>query len=208
MKNFRIFLLVLILTSLCRPLCAQVYLSVGFNGFSIPAGWEVQNQGSGPCFWTIGTPDNHTMLGSNFLYVNSNSGFGTVANEIITSPVINVPTAGTVKLRFRHHYRDMPNTPSDTGFTEVFNGTDWIKLKSYNTSIGQEDNPGLAELDLSPYLNPNLRIRFRYVGQFAYYWLIDDVKVYAAPSTDLGVSALRNVETSCALGLPFSFCNN
>jgi hypothetical protein len=204
MKNFRIFLLVLILTSLCRPLYAQVYLSVGFNGFSIPAGWEVQNQGSGPCFWTIGTSDDHTMLGSNFLYVNSNSGFGTVANEIITSPVINVPTPGTVKLRFRHHYRDNSSSPSDTGFAEVFDGTNWIKLKGYNTTIGQEDNPGLAELDLSPYLNPNLRIRFRYVGQFAYYWLIDDVKVYAAPSADLGVSALRNVETSCALGLPFS----
>jgi hypothetical protein len=144
------------------------------------------------------------MLGSNFLYVNSNSGFGTVANEIITSPVINVPTPGTVKLRFRHHYRDNSSSPSDTGFAEVFDGTNWIKLKGYNTTIGQEDNPGLAELDLSPYLNPNLRIRFRYVGQFAYYWLIDDVKVYAAPSADLGVSALRNVETSCALGLPFS----
>ena len=85
------FCLFLFLNLFFQPVFSQTYLSEGFNSFSIPASWQVQNQGSGPCFWTIGTPDNHTMLGSNFLYVNSNSGFGTVANEIITSPVINVP---------------------------------------------------------------------------------------------------------------------
>ena len=202
MKNYRIFYLLLLLTFPFRPLFAQVYLSEGFNGFSIPAGWEVQNQGSGPCFWTIGTPDDHTMLGSNFLYVNSNNGFGTVANEIITSPVINAVAAGVVKLRFRHHYRDDPNSPNDAGFAEAFNGTSWISMNTYTTTIGQENNPALAEIDLTPYLNPNLRIRFRYIGQFSYYWLIDDLKVYAAPAADLGVSAIRNVETSCALGIP------
>jgi hypothetical protein len=198
-KIIRTFCLIIFLNLFFQPVFSQTYLSEGFNGFAIPGSWQVQNQGSGPCFWTIGTPDNHTMLGSNFLYVNSNNGFGTIANEIITSPVITAPTSGVVKFRFRHHYRDNPNSPSDTGFVEVFNGTYWIKLKAYSTNIGHEDNPGLVELDLSPYLNPNLQIRFRYIGQFSYYWLIDDVKVYAAPPADLGVTVLRNVENACAV---------
>lgn len=202
MKLHRISILLLLLYFPYRPLFAQVYLSEGFNGFSIPAGWEVQNLGTGPCFWTIGTPDNHTMLGSNFLYVNSNNGFGTVANEIITSPVVNAAATGAVKLRFRQHYRDDPNSPNDAAFVEAFNGTSWIILNTYTNTIGQEDNPTLTEINLTPHLNPNLRIRFRYIGQFSYYWLIDDVKVYAAAAADLGVSALRNVETSCALGIP------
>jgi hypothetical protein len=202
MKNYKICILLLFLYCPFRSLFAQVYLSEGFNGFSIPAGWEVQNQGTGQCFWTIGTPDDHTMLGSNFLYVNSNTGFGTVANEIITSPVINSAATGVVKLRFRQHYRDNPNSPNDAAFVEAFNGSSWITLNTHTTTIGQENNPALTEINLTPYLNPNLQIRFRYIGQFSYYWLIDDVKVYAAPAADLGVSVLRNVETSCALGIP------
>jgi hypothetical protein len=203
MKNYQTFFLFLILNFCFQPGYSQTYLSEGFNGFSIPAGWQVQNLGSGPCFWTIGTPDNHTMLGSNFLYVNSSNGFGTVANEIVTSPVINAPGPGVVKLRFRHHYRDHPSTNSDSAIAEVFNGTNWVIVKSYTTTIGLEDNPAMAELDVSPFLNPNLRIRFRYVGLLGYYWAIDDVKVYAAPPADLGVSALRNVENTCAVGIPF-----
>jgi hypothetical protein len=206
MKAYRISIVAffLILHFPIRPLYAQIYLSEGFNGFSIPNGWQVQNLGSGPCFWTIGETDQFAMLGSNFLYVNSNSGFGTIANEIITSPIINGAGPGVVKLRFRHHYRDNIPSPIDTGFVEVFNGTSWITAKAYTSTIGQENNPAFAEINLSPYLNPNLQIRFRYVGQFAYYWLIDDVKVFAVPAADLGVSTLQNVETPCALGIPAS----
>lgn len=203
MKNYQAFLLFLILNFCFQPVFSQTYLSESFNSFSIPASWQVQNLGSGPCFWTIGTPDDFTMLGSNFLYVNSNSGFGTIANEIITSPVINAPASGVLKLRFRHHYRDDPNSPNDAAYAEVFNGSSWISMSTYTSTIGLENNPALAEIDLTPYLNPNLRIRFRYIGQFSYYWLIDDVKVYAAPAADLGVSALRNVENTCAVGIPF-----
>lgn len=184
----------------------QVHLFENFNQNTIPAGWTVEDGGTGPdCQWMIHASDlTIPMLGTNYLFVNSDSaGSGTIADEAIYSPLISFGSASVVKFSFRHFYRDLSG-PGDTAFVEVFNGNDWVLLDEYYATIGAPEAPVLAEYNLSPYLNSGLKIRFRYVGDWAYYWAIDDVKIFTPASTDIGLARITNAQGNCGIGLPFT----
>lgn len=186
----------------------QIYLNENFNSSSLPSSWSSTNQGTGACQWMIHAPYNPTgdqipMKGSSFLFINSDSsGSGTIANDIFTSPIISAPTGSPVFLEFQHYYRAGGALRLDTGNVEVFNGTGWVRLARYFTTQGTGAIPSLVKIDLTSYLNPALRIRFRYVGNWAYYWAIDNLKVYTPPANDLGVIAISSTVSAC--GLPSS----
>lgn len=185
---------------------AQVYFQDNFNGNTISSQWQVTNGGTGACQWMIhapftlaGTPI--TMLGSNFLWVDSDSaGSGTVANEIITSPVLTVPSGTPTFLEFSHFYRAGGIIRLDTGFVEVFNGSNWVRLAAYFTNVGAGNAPVSAKFNLTPFINPDLRFRFRYRGNWAFYWAIDNVKVSTPPANDLSATRIANTVSACGLG--------
>ena len=188
---------------------AQVYLSEKFNGNAIPSTWTVQNQGTGACQWMVHAPHSIfgtpvTMLGSNYLFVNSDSaGSNTVANETVTSPTISIPVSSIAFVQFDHYIRCSGAFRKDTGIVEVFNGTNWISIKKYSQTVGAGDAPVQAKLDISSYINPDFKIRFRYVGDFAYYWAVDNLVVFTPSPNDVGIRSIAKPSTTC--GLPASF---
>lgn len=188
---------------------SQTYLSENFNGNSIPAGWTVTNGGVGDCQWMIHAPYTNagtpiTMAESNFLFVNSDSGgSGTVANEIITSPAMNTMPGQVSFLEFQHYYRAGGILRLDTGSVEVFNGTSWVRVGAYFTNQGLGNNPTTVKINVTQYKNANFRVRFRYVGNWAYYWAIDNVKVSTPADNDIGVVSILSSTGNC--GLPSSF---
>lgn len=182
---------------------AQVYFSENFNGNSIPAGWTVQDQGTGACKWMIHAPYTNngtdiTMLGSNFLFVNSDSaGFGTIANETITSPIINANSGGnSVFLEFSHYFRNLTGD-SDTGFVQVFDGAAWLSVRTITSDVGTGINPTLEKINITPFLNPNLRIRLRYVGNYAWWWALDNIRILTPAPNDAGVIKIEPGQTNC-----------
>lgn len=189
----------------------QILFSENFNGNTIPSSWTVTDQGVGQCRWMVHQPFtnagfvNISMLGSNFLYVDSDSaGNGTIANEIITSPVIQTNGASLVFLRFDHYIRTS-NTAfrADTGVVEVFNGSNWVSAKRFALTEGAGNAPVKATINISAYLNAGLKFRFRYVGDWAYYWAIDNVEVFTPPANDAGVSSISKPQNICGLTSPF-----
>jgi hypothetical protein len=188
---------------------SQQYLSETFNGNSLPAGWQNSDQGAEECLWMTHAPFNRggfeeiTMRGSNFLWVDSDSaGSSTVANESLTSPVINTNGATAVLLKFHHYYRAGGSIRQDTGIVEAFNGTSWVTMARYFETEGAGTAPVEKVINLSAVTNPNLRIRLRYVGNWAYFWAIDDLIVYSPAANDIGVVSM-NQPGAC--GLPSNF---
>ncbi len=190
---------------------AQLLFSENFNGNTPPSSWTVTDQGVGACRWMVHKPFTNTgfvdisMLGSNFLYVDSDSaGNGTIANEIITSPVIQTNAATQVFLRFDHFIRTSGTAfRADTGVVEVFNGTNWVSAKRFALTEGAGNAPVKATINISAYLNAGLKFRFRYVGDWAYYWAIDNVEVFTPPANDAGVSSIAKPQNICGLTSPF-----
>lgn len=190
---------------------SQVHFEENFNADTIPLGWTVADSGVGACKWKIRAPHlepnnvSVTMLGSNYLFVNSDSsGTATVAKETITSPVINTNGVPVVFLSFYQFYRDRTGlNRRDTGFVEVYNGTSWVTVKQMaDQTFGSGTAPVLEKINISPYLNPSLQIRFRYVSNRGFYWGIDSVKITSPAPNDLGVSAFIG---NIGCGLPATY---
>lgn len=189
---------------LCLNLQAQVFLSENFNLNTIPSGWTVEDSGSGPARWMIHAPAAAlaTMNGSNFLFVNSDSGgsASSTANESIISPLISAAPGQPLFLSFSHFFRKRINR-QDTGRIEVFHNGSWKEVFKVSANAGLAASPVTEKIDISNLVGPELRIRLRYKSLRGWYWAIEDIKVSSPYPADIGVSGFSS--SGCGVSLPF-----
>lgn len=93
----------------------------------------------------------------------------------LVSPVFNAVNESTVYLRFDQEYLGLvdPDYGSE-GFVEVFDGTQW------QTVADQVDDAiGPTTIDISQYAAgvADAQVRFRWTGNWSYYWSLDNVQV-------------------------------
>jgi hypothetical protein len=181
---------------------SQTVLFEDFNG-GIPASWSVVDGGTTTDTW-VGTTNgynNNYLDGSQFAFVDSD-GAGNAANTILSeqliSPVINGTLYTQLFVEFDHYYRQFS---ADTGYVEVYNGNSWVTLAGYSNDMGAWNAPAHPVFDLSPYLNANLRVRFRYedFSIWAWWWAVDNVRFYAPLTLDATVTTLAVPTGSCGL---------
>ena len=167
-----------------------VYLFEDFNT-DIPSTWEVVNNGTQDSWeWYDYLPN--TINNTPQAAINLGKyGIG-YAGELI-SPTIDCSAESVLFLQFWHVFRHNPS-PNEYGTVDVWNGVEWVNLFHYQETHGawhgQGDGPEFQEINISEYINPELKIRFLYddAGDNGWCWAVDDVKVYAPdPSLDLGV---------------------
>ena len=183
----------------------QVYLEEDFND-GIPATYQIQNGGSTDLTWEAvpnymegATP--RTLNGSQFLFCNGDpAGAGSTMDEYITSPAFNTSSATSLVLQFSQFYRDYNATTSDTGFIEVYDGTDWVRVGFNAGNKGTWTNPQSARINITAYKNFEMRVRFRFVGEWPWYWAIDNLKIFSPSPKDVGVQSVVAPLTDCNLG--------
>lgn len=96
---------------------------------------------------------------------------GEVADRYFEMPSIDLTGVSNAVMTFNHRLGF-----GDVGSVDISidGGTIWTTLSTWNTST----NGTLASVDLSSANNvSDVRIRFHYVGNYDYYWLIDNLKV-------------------------------
>ncbi|MDR0667100.1 MAG: choice-of-anchor J domain-containing protein, partial [Prevotellaceae bacterium] len=149
-----------------------VLLNEGFEGGVPPAGW-ISVAESGAARWASYTSYFHS--GSRAAYRSFSSGLS--IDFLITTPLA-IPSGGVFELSFWTMTRDLPyynknsvcisttgTAPAD--FTEV-----WTPSIPMVGNIWEE-----VKLDLSAYAGQTIYIAFRYQGNNAHVWVLDDVKV-------------------------------
>ena len=183
----------------------QVYLDENFNA-GIPATFQIQNGGSTDLTWEAvpnymeGTTA-RSINGSQFLFCNGDpAGAGSSMNEYITSPAFNTSQAATLVLQFSQFYRDYAATTSDTGIIEVFDGNDWITVATNTATKGSWTSPVSTRINITAYKNFEMRVRFRFVGEWPWYWAVDNIKVFTPSPKDVGVQSVVAPLTDCNLG--------
>ena len=147
------------------------------TGGTTPAGtaWLLQNSPYTASSVTFASNDN-----SRFYISNSDAG-GTSNNTLtlLTSPSFNTTGITNLNLSFWHYYRDY-NT-ADTAIVEISanGGTSWTQLTAYTTTQGAANAFVQANIPLgAAYANQaDVRIRFRYIAVWGYYWAIDNVTI-------------------------------
>jgi len=171
-------------------------LEEDFDGFlGLPSGWTIDDIAGGGDVWTFantgelpyGIPANNTFLYDNFgfsgnyaIYDNrpyENNGIS--ENTALESPFFDASNATTIILSFTFaigtsSITGVPN--SAVGYVEVFDGSSWIEVRRFDDTFG--GNPG-HQVNLSSQLAgvSNAKVRFRWEGDNAFFWGIDNVLI-------------------------------
>lgn len=185
---------------------AQTYLDVNFDS-GIPANFQLNNGGDSQSESWFGvnsyveSGQAKTLNGTPFLFCNGDPiGAGNNMDEYLETPSMNTSAANQVFLQFIQYYRDYNATPTDSGIIEVFDGSDWVKVLAQTANSGTWAQPKLMRINLTPYRNPAMKIRFHFMGEWPWWWAIDNLRVYVPQAKDIGPSLVVAPTTDCNLG--------
>jgi hypothetical protein len=210
-KFLRLVLLFFLLTP--SGMFAQEFLNENFNGVTspnMPAGWVVENTSTGTntqqmAFQTQIVPYSYggssfTMNGGGFVFSNGDiGGSGCFQNTSLTSPAFNAASAGLLYFEFYQFYRDYSATPTDSAVVEVFNGSNWVKIQSLDVTTGSGTAPVLTKINITAYKNTNMKLRFRSMGSWPWFWAFDNVRVFAPVPNDVGITGIESPFGDCGL---------
>ncbi|WP_343637098.1 T9SS type A sorting domain-containing protein [Fluviicola sp.] len=195
------------------------------NDFSTTSDWVISNAGaSGSPAHTLGDwaivtdvnaipvtalkPAGHSTAANGYALINSDAaGSGQTQNsKIVTAGVIDCSGKANVSIIFEQstrHYQELY-------FVVVSNdgGATWTDFQ-VNTSMAvntNSANPALAQVNISTVAanQANVKIGFRYVGAYDWFWAVDDVQLIETDNYDLAATGYYwGVEGTWGPRLPY-----
>jgi len=130
----------------------------------------------------------NSVSGAPFAFINSDSfASGTQNSSLILKVGVSLVGVNEVQLSFRHYFRRFQEShivevsSDSTAWTEVYNSSLTVAV---NTTI---PNTQVENINISAAVanQPNVWIRFRYVGAWDWFWSVDDVEISDVPEHDL-----------------------
>jgi hypothetical protein len=162
---------------------AQLPFSESFDN-GIPATWQnIDNSGNGAGVWQAISEG-----GENFVVFDSD-GYGNDSkpeNADLITPVIDCSSASFVAVSFVSGFRQYANSVGTASYS-TNGGTTWTPFYTVNT-----DGAEVVLEDLTAALagSNNVRFKFNYVGDWDYFWYIDDFTVYTPATKDMAAVAV------------------
>ena len=159
----------------------------------IPAGWTNTDNMGGSQIWEYTTVGGayggqlaSTTAANGYVMFDSD-GYGSGPAEDADLITASFSTTGqsVVRLQFQEFFRDYA-TPTGTVSVSGDGGTNWT---SVYTVTAQTSNPNLVDIDISAIAanKASVKVKFNYQGDWDYWWLVDDIFVYAPAAYDAAV---------------------
>jgi len=188
----------------CFFLLTELSLSdtVIFQDFELPSGWNGASPPSSygpPSEWSIADNGAADGIWDNFDWFRFSAWGGNIArvsganqnyynNDWIISQAVDLTSAVTCTLFFRHYYDDIDSWSSDSALVLIStdDGATWDDTAAVYTGIdyGTNTAPDSEYLNISSFVagEPSVKVAFQYVKRQAVVaggWRIDDVKFIA-----------------------------
>ncbi len=219
--NWKVFLWLCVFTGIFGQ--NYYYINEDFSGITpgnLPVNWVLIDGGflkdntlplNMDTTWCVISDYSGTTLGNsgNFLMILDSlpGNFSTInyADTLIL-PEFDVSSANTLTFAFST-YLYLSSSGTDSAAVDVYDGTKWINLQSWNSlasyvSLGTWNNPALQTYDLTPYKNSQLKVRFRFYSNGVWsWWAIDNVQLYKTP-----LNGIDGYVSEIVLGLTDTFC--
>ena len=183
----------------------------------LPASWQnVDNGSPANVLWRYTT----TGAMNGFPFANALSSVGTSAangymifdsdsaaasggeDASIITGAIDCSSRTNVHLTFNEYFAQF-NT--STGVVWISNDSaTWTDIHHAEAGLGTDQttaNPFAQDIDISTYAagQATVYIQFRWVGEFEYFWMIDDIALYEVAATDGGITNITAPVSSCSL---------
>lgn len=183
--------LLLLFLFVCSFSDAQIF-SENFNAGTIPSGWTTDNPNT-TFNWGVGAQSGFASFpnGAAFFDDDDAGPSGINSNARLVSPIINLTGVTNPKLSFK--YANMIYNLNTTLKVEAFNGTSWVQVFTFSGDAGDwtidfstltyvlVTYANATNIDLTPYVNANFRLRFVYddVGDYSFGVVVDDISIVA-----------------------------
>jgi hypothetical protein len=179
------------------------------SDFSVPADWVTSNApapGGSPGHtagdWAITTdvnaaprpeltPAGHTSAANGYALIDSDGAGATETQnaKIVTANSIDLTGQPLVVLVFQQTHRRYAESTFVVYSTD--GGAVWQEIE-VNDMMGTNTNtanPGTVQVNMSAYLGnqANVKIGFKYIGQYDWFWAVDDVKLMTPDDYDLSM---------------------
>jgi PKD repeat protein len=186
---------------------AQIYIAEDFStatGSTPPAGWTQVLIAGDPAVdqWRFDNPGGQSLVApisdpaaifdSDFLSDNN-----TPENVLLESPVFDASGATAVNLSFDHFFEA---GFGGAYFVEVYTGTVWDTVLAGGAF--STNNPQNESIDISAQVAgvSNAQIRFRWEGDYSWFWILDNILVFSPVNDDLGITSITEPVSSCDPG--------
>ncbi len=191
------------------------------NNFDNPAEWSISNMGTPSTDWVIGSASPTGSFSSSYGTIMSTSGgnFGLFDSDALGSTgavqdallalvaPINCSAKTNVHLSFESLFSQYQiGDPT----VEVSNdGSTWTTFNGFHADVAgntASDNPALITLNISAVADnqATVYVRFRYLGEWEYAWMVDDLQVGELSGLDASIMAIGQVPGNEQLFTPFS----
>ncbi len=191
-------------------------LTENFNG--IVNTWTTVNNSTGgdiaDAAWTL-RADGYEIPGYDPVFSNDNSQFyntnsdaqgsGSTTNTILMSPVFSTVGFTSASVAFFHHLYE-PSSGLTTATVEAsIDGTNWAVLQTYDSTEGDYNAFASASIALTAtYLNqPTVYVRFKFVGDWRYFWSIDNVTIAGDGAGDVTWAPATGLYLDAAATMPY-----
>ncbi|HOL74048.1 MAG TPA: T9SS type A sorting domain-containing protein, partial [Bacteroidales bacterium] len=116
----------------------------------------------------------HSNDNTQFIMSNSDDqGSGGTTNTELISPEFSTVGLDSLVLDFYHYFRS-----GDTAAVDIYDGSQWVNLETYTSTVGSSSSFVHETINLSAYVGlNNVKIRFKYIATWDYYWAIDNVTI-------------------------------
>ena len=175
---------------------AQTYfINEGFNtasGTTAPIGWTIKaNSGAAADIWRFDNPGNRVAgapVSGKFAIFDSEH-YGTMTNEDVAleSPTFSTAGNNRILMQWDQVFPGVIQPGVDSISVEVNDGIVWHKVYGISTfSTTPVNSLSSPSIDISAYAanNTQVKVRFRYTGNFSTWWIVDNVKVCTTSDHD------------------------
>lgn len=177
---------------------AQVFINENFStgsGSTPPAGWT-NNTITGQSYdtWRFNNPGSRstsTPISGQFAIFDSDdySSSGSSENVALESPSFNTTGYSVVTLEFDQQFK---HGWGGIIYVEVWDGSSWNQVYSVNGGSGSSSSftTNSQSINISTHAanNSSVKVRFRWVGNYSWWWIIDNVKVFgSAPCSGMPI---------------------
>jgi len=165
-----------------------ILLSENFDkSGSVPTGWDVSGYTGRQWEMTNDNSRYGTIVGSSdygAVCDSDKAGSGVNVNSWLKTPTINCTTCSNITLEFYHKYNWYGETSTEGAYVylSIDGGSTWsYELMHYYTADVEE----LKTIDISSYVagKNNVKIGWKYIANYDYWWVIDDVVIKSTTPT-------------------------
>ena len=172
------------------PTRTATLLSENWSSGTIANGWTVENLGIAGETWQADTDlRGATLNGSNLVYFDSDAaGQGGTNDERLISPVVNTVGQTNLRVNFEQYFRRYTLGGFETAVVAVWDGVQWVDVYSLDQdsgNVGDFNDPDVQSIDVTQYANADFQIRFRFTGEFDWWWALDNITLTADASAEV-----------------------